>query len=96
MPSGTPTDRHGGMLVALILSIGICTALNLLIIAVVYDAIFSAGPGISENATQILTGWGGGILGVIGALVGYKVGETRRMDDEKLVADARAEDDAVG
>jgi hypothetical protein len=64
--------------VALVLSIGICTALNLLVLAVAYDAVFSAGPGISENATQILSSWGGGVLGVVGAVVGYQAGVSSR------------------
>lgn len=61
--------------IALILAIGICTALNLISVAILYDAI--RGPqdaGISENATQILTGWGGGIIGILGAVFGYSAG----------------------
>jgi hypothetical protein len=42
-------------------------------IAVLWAAIDNKGnEGISENGTQVLTGWGGGILGVLGAYVGYK------------------------
>jgi hypothetical protein len=65
----------GANTVAIVLSVGMCTALNLFVVAVLLDALFSAGPGLSENATQILTGWGGGIVGVVGAVVGYKSGE---------------------
>ncbi len=77
------TGRNGGrirgpgvQLVALVLAIGICTAINLFCIAVLYDAIFSSGPGLSSNATQILASWGSGILGVIGTVVGYNAGHT--------------------
>jgi hypothetical protein len=59
-----------------VLAVGIVTATNLFTVAVLADAVFSAGPGLSENATQVLTGWGGGIIGVIGAVVGYRVGQT--------------------
>lgn len=61
-------------LIALILAVGICTALNLLTLAVMWDALKSDTPGISENATQILTGWGGGIVGILGAVFGYRAG----------------------
>lgn len=70
-------ELGGAYLIALVLAIGLCTALNVLVFAVTYDAIMSQGPGLSENATQILTGWGGGIIGVIGALVGYQVGQRK-------------------
>lgn len=65
----------GANTVAVVLSIGMCTAINLFVVAVLADAFYSDLAGISENATQILTGWGGGIVGVIGAVVGYKSGE---------------------
>ena len=60
--------------IGILLAVGICTALNIIVVAVLYDAIFSKGPGLSENATQILTGWGGGIIGILGAMVGLKYG----------------------
>lgn len=77
-----------GVVVAVILSIGICLALNLLVFAVFWDAIYSSNSGISENATQILTGWGGGIIGVIGALVGYKAGSDERHNAESIATQA--------
>lgn len=67
---------RGSYLVAIILAVGICTALNMLTFGILYDAIFSESSGISENATQILTGWGGGVVGVIGAVVGYQAGQS--------------------
>jgi hypothetical protein len=39
---------------------------------VLWDALFSPESGLSDNAVQLLTGWGGGMIGVIGAYVGYK------------------------
>lgn len=61
--------------VAIILATALATAMNVFVLAVLYDAIFSAGPGLSENATQILTGWGGGIVGILGSYLGFRVGE---------------------
>jgi hypothetical protein len=60
--------------VAIIVAIGLATAVNVLTAAVLYDAIFSAGPGLSENATQILTGAFGGMIGLLGSFVGYRAG----------------------
>lgn len=62
--------------IALTLAVGLCTALNVIVAAILYDAIKDpANAGISENATQILTGWGGGIVGILGAVFGYKAGQ---------------------
>lgn len=71
MPS---VHRHTSDWVALILAIGLATALNLITFAVLYDAVRSDTPGLSENATQILTGWGGGVIGILGAVFGYRAG----------------------
>ena len=57
---------------AVILAVGLATALNVIVTAVFYDAIFSNDSGLSENATQILTGWGGGIIGILGSWLGYR------------------------
>lgn len=55
--------------------LAVATGLSLLLFtgAVLLDA-FSATPGLSENATQVLTGAYGGI---IGALAVYLGGHTR-------------------
>lgn len=79
---------RGSYVVAVVLAIGICTALNLITVAILYDAIVSAGPGISENATQILTGWGGGVIGVIGAVVGYGAGHNAATNEAERTAAA--------
>jgi hypothetical protein len=69
------TGSHDAHLwvVAVILAAGLATALNLFCFAVLYEAIFhTRTSGVSENATQILTGWGGGIVGILGAFIGYR------------------------
>ena len=72
--------------IALTLAVGLCTALNIITFAVLYDALRDpSSAGLSENATQILTGWGGGIIGILGAVFGYKAGSEQRQppDDEQ-------------
>jgi len=73
-------------IVAIILSAGMVLALNIFIIAAAVEAYANAITlpiGLSDNATQVMTGWGGGIIGVIGALVGFRVGKSRRAPDEE-------------
>jgi hypothetical protein len=61
--------------VAVLLAVGIATAVNVITAAVLYDAIFSQGPGLSDNATQLLTTAFGGIIGVLGSYVGFRAGQ---------------------
>src|SRR5262245_17141970 len=72
------TDRHlpasSKDVVAVILAIGLATAVNMITFAVLYDALFSAASGLSENATQLLTAAFGGIIGILGAHLGYRAG----------------------
>lgn len=63
--------------VAIILAVGLATALNLITAGVLWDAIRSQGPGLSENATQVLTGAFGGIIGILGSFMGYRVAQQR-------------------
>src|SRR5262245_51330304 len=70
------TERRD--VVALVLALGLVVAVNLITFAVLYDAIASQGPGLSENATQILTGAFGGIVGLLGGYLGYKAGRESR------------------
>ena len=61
--------------VAIILAIGIATAINLLMFAVLWDALFSNEAGLSENATQVIIAAFGGIIGVLGSFIGFKAAE---------------------
>jgi hypothetical protein len=61
--------------VAIILAIGLATAINLITAAALWDAIEN-DEGLSENATQILTTAFGGIVGVLGGFIGFKAGES--------------------
>lgn len=56
--------------VAVILAVGVATTTVGFATAVLYDAIASKGPGLSDNATQVLTAALGGMIGVLGAYVG--------------------------
>lgn len=74
-------QRQRSDVVAIILAASMGLALNLFIVAAILEAW--ANPitlpvGLSDNATQVLTGWGGGVIGVIGALVGIHVGRSER------------------
>jgi len=63
--------------VAVVLAVGITSALNFVTLALIwaaYNRLGTTGQGLSENGTQLLTGWGGGIIGVLGAYVGYSFG----------------------
>lgn len=60
--------------VAIIVAIGLSTAVNLITFAAVYDALFSDQAGLSENTTQILVSVFGGMIGLLGAYIGYRAG----------------------
>jgi len=75
-----PADTPLRDWVAVILAIGLCTAVNAVTLGVLYDAIRSQGPGLSENATQVLTGAFGGIIGILGAALGYRAGRDQATD----------------
>lgn len=81
-PLGKPKETHGKDWVALTLAIGIATAVNCITFAVLYDAIMSEGPGLSENATQILVAAFGGIIGVLGSYIGYRAGSIDQSKQE--------------
>jgi hypothetical protein len=62
--------------VALILALGLALSMVLFTLALLYVAINKEGAietGLSENATQVLTGWGGGVIGILGAVFGMRV-----------------------
>lgn len=56
-------------------------ALNIITFALLYAAMIRLGVGsnmgLSENGTQILSAWGGGILSILAAYVGYAFGVHR-------------------
>lgn len=70
--------------VALTLAIGIATAINIIVFAVLWDAIYSSDSGLSENATQVLTAAFGGIIGVLGSYVGFKAAEIRQSNEHSI------------
>jgi len=70
-------DSHARDWVAVILAASLGLALNMLMFAVIWDALRSDTPGISENATQVIIAGFGGIIGVLGSYVGFKAGERK-------------------
>jgi len=66
--------------VAVVLAVGVSTAVNAFAFAVLYDAISSAGPGLSDNATQVLVAALGGMIGVLGAYVGGRLASNGKGD----------------
>lgn len=70
--------------VTLVLAIGLVTAINALTIAMLIDALRSQGPGLSENATQVLTTAFGGIVGVLGSALGYRTANVQRDREQGL------------
>lgn len=68
-------EARGRDAVAIILAIGIGTALNLLMFAILWDALFHSDPGLSENATQVITALGSGVIGVLGGYIGGRAVE---------------------
>lgn len=61
--------------IAVILAVGLATGVNLITFAALYDALRSDTPGLSENATQIMTTAFGGIVGVLGGYIGGRAVE---------------------
>jgi hypothetical protein len=76
-PRGRVVERSGAEIVGIILACGISGALNIVTFALVYDVVSSdaATAPLSENTTQVLTGWGGGMLAVLAAYIGYTFGK---------------------
>jgi hypothetical protein len=71
-----PMHRPSGFdVVAIVLAVGLVSAVIFITIGVLVDAIISEGPGLSDNATQVLTATLGGIIGVLGSYVGYRVSQ---------------------
>lgn len=62
------------------LAIGLSLATVMLMSGVLYDAVRSDTPGLSENATQVITMAFGGIIGILGSYLGFKAGHD---DDDR-------------
>lgn len=77
--------------VAIILAIGVAVALNIVTVALLWAAWQRLGinvdSGISENGTQLLTGWGGAMIGVLGSYLGYRYGEKKANGAEEPPAE---------
>jgi hypothetical protein len=58
--------------VAVIVAVGLSTALNVITAAVLFYAFYNHNHNLSDNAVQLLTGWGGGMIGIVGAYIGYR------------------------
>lgn len=64
---------------AIILAVGLSLGFVIFCVAALYDAIAHPTESIlSENATQVLSSMSGGIVGILGAYVGYRVGRDAR------------------
>lgn len=86
------TGRYSGI-VAIVLAVGFATAINCFTFAVLYDSIHSDQPGLSENATQILTTAFGGIIGVLGGYMGFRAGEQSRQETARAAEAGEADPD---
>jgi sulfite exporter TauE/SafE len=69
---GRLIDSRGA--VAVVLAFGLATAINLITLAILWDAIFHHGGSVDENSTQILTTIFTGIIGILGAYIGFRAG----------------------
>src|SRR5262245_34302698 len=75
-PCPAMADRPQGRdVVAVVLAVGLALSINLLMFAVLWDALRSDTPGLSENATQVIIAGFGGIVGVLGAYLGARAVE---------------------
>jgi len=70
-----PSPRRSSDGVAIILAVGISASLVILTLAMLWTAFVKTGGGQAmgpnENTTAILIGWGSGMIGVLGAFVGF-------------------------
>jgi hypothetical protein len=69
-PGDVDPSQRGRTLVAIILAGGVAVGLLLFTLAVLWDALKSPSPGLSENATQVLSGAFGGIIGALAVYLG--------------------------
>lgn len=81
-PRPPPRPGPGRDIVATVLAVGVATALNGVVFAVTYDALTSQVAGLSENATQVLTGAFGGMIGILGTYIGLKARQEQQPHDD--------------
>jgi hypothetical protein len=66
-------------LVALVLAVGLSVMLVLITVGAIINVAQGSGshpaPTLGENSTQVLTAAIGGVIGVLGTYVGYRVAE---------------------
>ena len=67
-PSQAGRDR-----VAIVLAIAVGLSILAITVAALWDALRSASPGLSENATQILTSAYSGIIGALAVYLGSRL-----------------------
>ena len=92
MTDPEPKRREAAGVVAVILACGMAVALNVLTAALLWAAVQRLGvdaeSGLNPEGTQVLLGWGGGIISVLAGYVGYIVGRKtkseRGPDDPEL------------
>jgi hypothetical protein len=91
----SPQDWGGLAIVILAGAFGV--GLLCFCVGVLYDAIYSKeSSGLSSNATQILTAWGGGVIGVLGGYVGYRTGRQALSDSTNQAVSAPEEAGGYG
>jgi len=71
-------------LTAMILATGITTSIIFLTIGIVWSAVQngSTAATLSENETQVLISAFGGIFGILGAYIGYQLGNGAKEKDQ--------------
>jgi hypothetical protein len=74
-PRHAPFTRD---LSTLVVAIGLVAAVNLIALGVLIEAVRNTSVvGLSENATQVLTGALGGMIGILGSQLGYRAGRAQ-------------------
>jgi hypothetical protein len=65
-------NRHTSDTVAVILATGMAVSMAIITGSIAWAVINQTLPdgGLGENATQVLIGWGGGVIGVLGSYLG--------------------------
>ena len=91
-PVSPANEGPGREWTAIILAIGLVTAINAITVAVLIDAVTADAGGLSENATQILTTAFGGIIGVLGSAMGYRQANQNRDRQDEAAHAARVDE----